>query len=235
MQFRALLLAAVACFTTAQAKVNWINHDQVHPFAQVEAANASEKAAIKFKPQLQISYGCHPYPAVQADGAVSDGLKWGGKPDGKYQGSGLGSQVYSARPGTRYERREQVSAIATCGWLYMVIWIDNPEAINPAILGVCVRTEGGNEQRVPPDAKFLDGSSLKLDYYKRTWHRKTGLQLTKDKGEFQDLVTWEQMTEEARITLTEADFDDHWQERNDLDVPFIDGEFTVNLEKAWVS
>ncbi|KAJ8552193.1 hypothetical protein ON010_g10354 [Phytophthora cinnamomi] len=95
MHFRALLIAAVGCLAAVQAKVNWINHDQVKPFAQLAPTNASEKAAIKFKPQLHISYGCHPYPAVQADGSVSDGLKWGGKADGKCKGSGWGSQVYS--------------------------------------------------------------------------------------------------------------------------------------------
>ncbi|EGZ08297.1 necrosis inducing-like protein NPP1 type [Phytophthora sojae] len=230
MQFRALFLAAVGCFAAVQAEVNWINHDQVHPFAQVEPVNASDKAAIKFKPKLQISYGCHPYPAVQADGAVSDGLKWGGKPDGKCKGSGLGSQVYSRSDW--YQGKWAI--IHRHLWLYLVLWIDNPEAANPAILGVWLRTAGGNEQRVPPDAKFIDGSSLKVEYYKSSWHGKTGIQLTENPGEFQDLVTWEQMTEEARIALTEANFDGHWQERKDLDVPFIDGEFTVNLEKAWI-
>ncbi|KAG6623732.1 necrosis inducing-like protein NPP1 type [Phytophthora cinnamomi] len=248
MHFRAVLLAAVGCLAAVQAKVNWINHDQVKPFAQLAPTNASEKAAIKFKPQLHISYGCHPYPAVQADGSVSDGLKWGGKADGKCKGSGWGSQVYSRSAWYEgkwaimyawyfpkgFEQRAEYSYSHRHLWLYLVLWIDNPEAENPAILGVWVRTAGGNERRTPPDAKFIDGSSLKLDYYKSSWHGKTGLQLTENAGEFQDLVTWEQMTEDARKALSEADFDGHWQERKDTDVPFIDSEFTGNLKKAWV-
>ncbi|KAG6623920.1 necrosis inducing-like protein NPP1 type [Phytophthora cinnamomi] len=226
MHFRAYLVAAVGCLAAVQAKVNWINHDQVKPFAQLAPTKVSEKAAIKFKPQLDISYGCHPYPAVQADGSVSDGLKWGGKADGKCKGSGWGSQVYSRS--AWYEGK----------WAIMYAWYFpkgfEKRVENPAILGVWVRTAGGNERRTPPDAKFIDGSSLKLDYYKSSWHGKTGLQLTENTGEFQDLITWEQMTEEARKALSEADFDGHWRERKDTDVPFIDSEFTENLKKAWV-
>lgn len=95
MNLRALLLAAVSCFATIQAEVTWINHDQVQPFAQPEPATDSETAAVKFKPFLEVSYGCEPYPAVSANGSVSASLKWTGKNDGDCEGSALGSQVYS--------------------------------------------------------------------------------------------------------------------------------------------
>ncbi|EGZ08289.1 necrosis inducing-like protein NPP1 type, partial [Phytophthora sojae] len=183
----AILLAAVACFATAQAEVNWINHDEVQPFPELEPVGASEKAAVKFKPQLQISYGFHTYPAVRRDGAVSNGLKWGGKPDGECKGSAWGSQVYTRSDWYQgkwaimyawyfpkaWQENDLISHRHL--WLYIVVWIDNPEAVNPAVLGVYVRTAGGSERRAPPDAKFFEGSSLKSEYYKSG---KTGLQRT---------------------------------------------------------
>ncbi|KAE8988113.1 hypothetical protein PR003_g21217 [Phytophthora rubi] len=54
----------------------------------------SEKAAVKFKPSLQIIDGCHPYPAVNTAGETNGELKGSGKDDGDCKGSGLGSQVY---------------------------------------------------------------------------------------------------------------------------------------------
>ncbi|KAL4100177.1 hypothetical protein PRIC1_007972 [Phytophthora ramorum] len=44
-------------------------------------------------------------------------------------------------------------------------------------------------------------------------------------GEFQDLIMWEQLTDEARAALSDTDFG--------ALVPFIDANFKANLEKAW--
>ncbi|KAG6970946.1 hypothetical protein JG688_00004644 [Phytophthora aleatoria] len=65
MKLRALLLLVTAL---AAVNADWIDHDQVQPFVQPEPVTISEKAAVKFKPQLHITNGCHPYPAVNAAG-----------------------------------------------------------------------------------------------------------------------------------------------------------------------
>ncbi|KAE9318489.1 hypothetical protein PR003_g18215 [Phytophthora rubi] len=75
MNLYALLLAAVASLVAVHAEVTYIDHDQVQPFPEPKPTTDSEKCAVKYKPQFLVSYGCHPYPAVQADGAVSAGLK----------------------------------------------------------------------------------------------------------------------------------------------------------------
>lgn len=93
MNFIALIVAAFASFAAAQAQV--INHNLVRPFPQPKPVTVSEKAAVRFKPQLKIDDGCHPYPAVQKDGSISGGLKWGGPQDGECTGSKFGSQVYA--------------------------------------------------------------------------------------------------------------------------------------------
>lgn len=71
MNFIALIVAAFASFAAAQAQV--INHNLVRPFPQPKPVTVSEKAAVRFKPQLKIDDGCHPYPAVQKDGSISGG------------------------------------------------------------------------------------------------------------------------------------------------------------------
>ncbi|KAK1930809.1 hypothetical protein P3T76_013766 [Phytophthora citrophthora] len=70
-----------------------INHDQVQPFAQPDPVTISEKAAIKFKPQLEAQYGCASFPAVNAAGGITGGLK-GTKGTSACSEVPLGSQVY---------------------------------------------------------------------------------------------------------------------------------------------
>lgn len=52
---------------------------------------------------------------------------------------------------------------------------------------------------------------------------------SKETGELQDLIMWEQLTEEAPAGLSKADFGAK------TEVPFIDANFEANLEKAFSS
>uniref|UniRef100_H3G7M7 Necrosis inducing-like protein NPP1 type n=1 Tax=Phytophthora ramorum TaxID=164328 RepID=H3G7M7_PHYRM len=193
-----------------------IDHDKVQPFAEPEPTTDSEKAAVKFKPQLLVTYGCYPYPAVQADGSVSAGLRGSGPADGECRGSSLGSQVYSrsdwyedkwaimytwylpkGRP-TKYQRRHF--------WETAVVWIDDPALANSTILGVSLNYGWRSKEETPVAPRFLDGSSVKLNSYRGYGFPKPRLQFTQIDGEFQDLITWEQLTEEARDALSTADF-----------------------------
>ncbi|KAK1930262.1 hypothetical protein P3T76_014222 [Phytophthora citrophthora] len=94
MKFIAVFIAAIASLSAVQAQTKVIPHDTVQPIPQQEPKTDAQKAAVKYQPQLHIEDGCHPYPAVQADGAISGGLKWSGPQDGECKGSPLGSQVY---------------------------------------------------------------------------------------------------------------------------------------------
>ncbi|KAG6956514.1 hypothetical protein JG688_00011396, partial [Phytophthora aleatoria] len=68
-------------------------HDQVQPFAQPDPATISEKAAVKFKPQLYIQFWMRSFPAVNAAGEITRGLKGTDETDGCMEAP-LGSQVY---------------------------------------------------------------------------------------------------------------------------------------------
>ncbi|ETP45343.1 hypothetical protein F442_08223 [Phytophthora nicotianae P10297] len=71
LQVLATLFAALVTCAIAT-----VDHDKVKPFPQPEPATISEKAAIKFKPQLYIPEGvCVSYPAVNDAGETTGGLK----------------------------------------------------------------------------------------------------------------------------------------------------------------
>ncbi|KAE9040343.1 hypothetical protein PR003_g5028 [Phytophthora rubi] len=249
MNFRSIIVATFASFAAAQAQI--INHNLVRPFPQPDPVTVSEKAAVKFKPQLKIDDGCHPYPAVQKDGSISGGLKWGGPQDGECTGSKLGSQVY-ARSGWVND----VWAIMYAwyfpkgrgavplplilrlfghrhNWEYAIVWIDNPDLENATILGTSMSTSVGHASQTPPESQYVDGSSVKVEYYYNHLIGNTALRLTEDAGEFQDLITWEQLSKLARYSLNHTDWDDTLFNAAGVKMPLKDGVFEELLEKAW--
>jgi hypothetical protein len=241
MDFRAVLVAIAASLAGAQAQV--IGHNQVRPFPQPDPETISQKAAVNFKPQLKIDDGCHPYPAVQKDGSMSGGLKWSGPQDGQCTGSKLGSQIYA-----RSTWVNDVWAIMYAwyfpkgrgavplplvlrpfghrhNWEYLVVWVDNPDIDNSTIVGVAMSASVGFSEETPPAASYLDGSSVKVEYYYNHLLGTTALQLTSDSGETQDLIQWDQLSELARHSLDHTDWG--------VKMPLKDGVFEEILDKAW--
>ncbi|KAE9032048.1 hypothetical protein PR003_g11300 [Phytophthora rubi] len=199
--------------------------------SRVSKSTVSEKAAVKFKPSLKIGV-CHPYPTVNAAGETSGGLKASGEIDGKCKGSGLGSQVYGRSawhknmwaimyawyfPKAAYYELYDAEGHRH-NWASAVVWLDNPALEKPKILAVSAATTNG-EYRIekggppscgrwscnPPFTDYFNDSSAMLEY--GTGSSAVTLTLTIARfGELQDLVMWEQLTEEARGALSEDDF-----------------------------
>ncbi|CAI5710480.1 unnamed protein product [Peronospora destructor] len=143
-----------------------IHHDKIKPFPQLDAVSIPEKAAVKFRPMLKISHGCHAYPMVNAEGETSGGLKTTGPSDGNCKGAQWGSQVYA-----RSTWYKGVWAIVYV-WYFpkdstshglghrhdfeqVVVWIDNPANVNPKILGVSLSSHGGFWKHAPPHSSTL--------------------------------------------------------------------------------
>ncbi|POM57825.1 LOW QUALITY PROTEIN: Hypothetical protein PHPALM_37618 [Phytophthora palmivora] len=141
-----ILFAALVC---AHAT---INHDDIQPFPQPEPVTISEKAALKFKPQLYTPRGaCVSFPAVNAAGEVTGGLKGSGG-NGACAHAPKGSQVYG-----RAGWYKDVWAIMYTwyfpksfswmlpngrhGWMSVVVWIDNPAVETPKIVGVSMSSK----------------------------------------------------------------------------------------------
>ncbi|ETM99690.1 hypothetical protein PPTG_18464 [Phytophthora nicotianae INRA-310] len=225
--------------------IRTINHDQVQPFSQPEPTTDSEKSAVKYKPQLHISYGCHPYAAVQADGSVSGGLNRSGWANGDRKGSDLGSQVYSRSDWYRgkwaivyawyYPKGPVFTETGPPGqrhfWSYIVVWTDSPKPNHSTIQGVTIPTEVGYEMQVPPKEDFIfEQATVKVESYLNSENQ--AVQLTDESGEIQDLITWEQLTDQARATLSEFDFNIKWA-YVDMVMPLKDDVFSTILEEAF--
>ncbi|KAI9985109.1 hypothetical protein PInf_004418 [Phytophthora infestans] len=243
MNLRAFVIATIATLVVVHAEVTYINHDEVKPFAQPKPTTDSEVAAVKYKPQLYVSYGCRPYPAVQADGSVSAGLKGGGPMDGECEGSPLGSQVYSRSTwyedkwaimyawylpkgrNTKYQRRHF--------WEAAVVWIDDPALANSTILGVSLNYGRRHKSKAPLERRYLEGSNVKLESYKGYGRPRPRLRFTQLKGETQHLITWEQLTKEARDALSNAKFNTGLFKRTKREMPLKDGVFEKRLKDAY--
>ncbi|KAF1320263.1 Necrosis-inducing protein, partial [Globisporangium splendens] len=230
-----LLVSALTAVAAVQAGT--IDHDQVVPFAEPTPSSISEKAAIKFKPQIHISNGCHPYPAVDAAGNTSGGLKPSGSQSAGCKGSGWGTQVYGRS--TWYNGKWAImyswyfpkdSPVTGLGhrhdWEHVVVWIDNPAIDNPTILAVTPSAHSGYEKYAPPKSDTVDGTSAKVDYSSSYIVINHALDSTTTAGEKQPLIMWEQMTEAARTALENTDF-------GDANVPMKDGNFLNKLANAY--
>uniref|UniRef100_H3G806 Necrosis inducing-like protein NPP1 type n=1 Tax=Phytophthora ramorum TaxID=164328 RepID=H3G806_PHYRM len=213
-----------------------ISHKDVKPFPQPEPITISEKAGVKFKPQIQIRTGCVPYPAVNELGETSGGLQTSGSPRGGCRGSGHGSQVYG-----RSTWYNQVWAIMYSwyfpkdspasgmghrhDWEHVVVFIDNPDLPEPKILGCSVSSHDGYKKYNPCPPWVIDGTSVKVRY-KHSWPLNHDLDTTGDGGTFQDLIMWNQMTDNARRALNETKF-------GKANTPMNDWNFHSKVEKSW--
>ncbi|OWY95736.1 Necrosis and ethylene-inducing protein 5 [Phytophthora megakarya] len=212
MNITTLLASTVLSVLAFQATSVEISHDQVVPFAQPEPVTISEKAAIKFKPQLHISNGCHSYPAVNEIGDTGGGLKTTGAPSSKCKGSGHGSQVYG-RSGwhrdrwaimyTWYFPKDMASTKLghRHDWEHAIIWIDNPDVPEPKIIAVAVSSHDGYSSKTEIPADMIKGTSILINY-ESNWPVNHELRFTTKGGDYQPLIMWEQLSVAARDSLS---------------------------------
>ncbi|KAE8977941.1 hypothetical protein PR002_g24864 [Phytophthora rubi] len=172
MNLRGFLTILAASFIAVDA--GKIDHDKVEPFPQPEPVTISEKAAVKFKPQLNIVSGCVSFPAVNAAGETSGGLK-GNSGNSACDSAPLGSQVYGramwyndvwAIMYAWYFPKGFFIGVASrrFDWASAVVWIDNPDFATPKILGLSTSTIDDDYQtkNPAPDFAILDGTSTLL-------------------------------------------------------------------------
>ncbi|TDH69677.1 hypothetical protein CCR75_008725 [Bremia lactucae] len=206
--FKAIALGSLA-FVSAQE----INIDEIEPLPGLEPNSTMNKIILQFQPQLHVSSGCQPYPAVDSTGHTSSGLGlW--KMGTKCNGSPLGSQVYA-----RTDKFNGYTAIMYAwyfprdyvvrptghrhGWEHAIVWLGG-YGHDPKLLSVSVKSMIGYRQYSPPDKKFMDGSSIKLKY---TWVGLSHhyLTATKKKGERQELALWDDLTDTVKGALQDKD------------------------------
>ncbi|EGZ12027.1 necrosis inducing-like protein NPP1 type [Phytophthora sojae] len=236
MNVRGFLVILAAAFIAVDA--GKIDHDKVEPFPQPDPVTISEKAAVKFKPQLLIEDGCVSFPAVNAAGETSGGLK-GNSGNSACDSAPLGSQVYGRAMWYKdvwaimyawYFPKGFFVGVASrrFDWSSAVVWIDNPDFAAPKILGISTSTSDDDyETKTPaPDYAILDGTTTLLF---RSTSREAGqpkLYYSSRTGDSQPLIMWEQLPEAARLALNTTDFGLAY-------VPINDDTFEKKLKKAW--
>uniref|UniRef100_A0AAV1V1J8 Uncharacterized protein n=1 Tax=Peronospora matthiolae TaxID=2874970 RepID=A0AAV1V1J8_9STRA len=216
----------------------WVGHDTLQPFPQPKPVTRLDVVAIKLKPKLFIVHGCHPYPAVNATGHTSNGLKTSGYADGHCKGSGHGSQVYGRA--TRFRSKWAImyawyfpkdapdeESGQRHDWEHAIVWINNPKVKRPEIQAVSVSCgkKFGYLKKVAPGPEVFDGTRLKMSYGADHKHDHR-LGLTAEKGEDQDLIMWEQLTDEARCAFDTI----LW---TNVMMPLNDAWYKHELKRAW--
>ncbi|EGZ19716.1 hypothetical protein PHYSODRAFT_327911 [Phytophthora sojae] len=186
-----------------------IDHNIVQPLAQPEPATVSEEEPRRLRSSSSPDCGCLSFPAVNAAGETSEGLKgnWGSE---GCESAPLGSRVYG-----RATWHNDVWAIMYAwyfpkglwdgdtywsdDWGSTVVWIDNPAELS-------VSFANGT---TPTLSRVLPGPT------------RTRLQLNDEApfGDFQDLITWTQLTDAAREALNNP------ENFGRADVPISDANF----------
>ncbi|ETN09907.1 hypothetical protein PPTG_11479 [Phytophthora nicotianae INRA-310] len=225
MKLRALTSTLFATLVLWTACTNaTIDHDKVLPFPQPEPVTISEKAAITFQPQLYIPEGvCVSYPAVNAAGETIGGLK-GSNGNDACMYAPLGSQVYGR-----------------ARW-FKDLWA-NPDLEMPKIVGVSMsesdtkynkrlklfasdfagfQTMGRRRYRT-----YIYGSNTSLRFQYGTTLGHSYLTFSRWDGDYQGLIMWEQLTDEARAALNDGN------NFEKAEVPFSDEHYEDHLDEAW--
>ncbi|OWZ10502.1 Necrosis inducing protein NPP1 [Phytophthora megakarya] len=110
-------------------------------------------------------------------------------------------------------------------WEHAIVFIDNPDVPNPKILGCSVSSHSGYAKYNPCPSYAVDGTSIKVRYMHK-WPINHDLDITGDAGKFQDLIMWDQMTEDARRALNSVSF-------GSANTPMNNWNFERKIEKAW--
>ncbi|RQM10350.1 hypothetical protein DD237_007315 [Peronospora effusa] len=216
-----------------------IPFDEVAPFAtDTNTTSMINILALKFQPQLYISSGCFPYPAVDAKGRTSAGLLIFKVAIGCH-GSPLGSQVYGRAAElngylgimfTWYFPRDFPIPTLYMGhhhaWEHVFVWLSS-RSEDAKLLSVTVPSVGFFYSSYSlPKEKQMDGNHVKLKY--TSWLLQTPhyLKPTRKAGTYQDLIMWDNMTDAAREALEQTNFFFH-------KAPISTSKFERYLQQAY--
>ncbi|CAI6340466.1 unnamed protein product [Periconia digitata] len=239
MHFSTLFTFGLATYIAAASPTNLqrrkkIGHDEVVGFQEKVPSSVEGYLMMKYKPYLKVYNGCVPFPAVNAAGDYSGGVK----PTGHSSGgcSGNKGQVY-ARSGSGkdgawgimyswYFPKDSPSSGAghRHDWEEIVVWLES-KSTSAKVRGVAFSGHGDYEKHKDPPFK---GSRPQVGYNSQ-WPINHTLMETSEVGGEQPLVAWDSMTEAARYALSNEDF-------GAASVKFIDrdGTFKKKLEESFI-
>ncbi|GME65692.1 putative necrosis- and ethylene-inducing protein 1 precursor protein [Neofusicoccum parvum] len=232
------LLATASCIAGAPLEARGVvNHDSLNPWAESVRGGGEGAGIRKFEPLLHIAHGCQPYTAVNANGDTSGGLQDTGSSTGGCRDTGKGQTYVRAawhkgRYGIMYAwyfPKDMPNSGVSAGahrhdWENVVVWLNNPAVANPTVIGAAASGHG-SYKKVSGLPQNQNGRPL-VEYFTNfpTNHE---LQFKSTVGRDYPMLDWDTMTPAARTALQNTNF-------GSANVPFKDGSFTSNLDKAWI-
>ncbi|CZR62597.1 probable NPP1 domain protein [Phialocephala subalpina] len=210
-----------------------IAHDAVVGFAETVPDDTLGVAYEAYQPFLKVVNGCVPFPAVDAEGNTSGGLKPTGDSSGGCSSST--GQIYSR--GEAYgdyfaimyswymPKDEPSTGIGhRHDWEGVVVWLTSETSTDASnIVAVCPSAHGGWDC----DTSFSLSGTGPLIKYESIWPVDHSCGLTTTVGGQQPLIAWESLPAVAQSALETTDF-------GSAIVPFIDAHFATNLGNcAW--
>ena len=213
---------------------NLIPHNAVEPIKTNVDPNS---IFMKFRPHLKVDWGCVPFPAVNPNGDVSHGLRFGGTPWGHCSKSvgqvyaRQGHYVHSVNNETIHHHglmyawffpKEGRVLGHRYGWQSIVLWLDNKVEQNPLFLAYSSLDEYKFDKKYAHRGRH----PVLAKEYDKLW-----TDVNTDGG-VQPLASWDHLSDQAKHSLNGFKWGkDGFSKR----CPFNDNNFQEYLELAWSS
>ncbi|KAK2740061.1 npp1 domain-containing protein [Colletotrichum kahawae] len=213
-----------------------VNHDEVAAFKQDSSPGIDGRLELMFNPQLVVTGGCDPYPAVDANGGLGQGLRpTGGGRSGC--GNGGSGQVY-ARRGSSHDRDAIIYSFyfpkVKDGhrhyWASIVVWIyqgscdiEKPSSYRP--VGVSYTTDHETWGFSGSDLTSKDSpTSFVFQFHDKTMSPFRDADIAA--ASRRTLISWMSLPEKARQALTDVKYEK-------TKVPFTDANLQASLDTAY--
>ncbi|XWW94508.1 hypothetical protein V2A60_002451 [Cordyceps javanica] len=215
-------IAAIAIVASGAALKARLAHDKVVEFPETLPEGLRGELYKRYQPFLEVHDGCIPFPAVDKDGNVNDGLDKGdGGPSnecdfGKGQVYARGA-VKDGKFGLMYSWYfpKDVTSPGVGhrhDWENIVLWFDGERA-DAAYLGVAISAHGGYKKYKAGDKAVSWEGDRPLIAYENEIVTHHHLGVTGKKGGDQPILGYEKIPDVAWKALDEYNF-------GDADLPF---------------
>nr|WP_315857392.1 NPP1 family protein [Rhizobium leguminosarum] len=228
-----LTTVIILCELSKAAAAYVLDHDKVQGFPE----SSADSLLKTFQPFLKVFTGCVPFPAVDAAGNVSGGLKPSGAMDGhcsKSTGQVYGrAQMFRGQCANMYAwyfPKEQpidgpVNGGHRHGWQNIIVWTEACDS-HSEVLAVSYSNHGHYKRYTSPHKQYtsphMEGTHPLVAY--NSSFLNGSLSRTRAPGGMQPAISWFDLTSEARRTLETYDFGQ--------EVPFNDHNYFYNLSEA---
>lgn len=190
-------------------------HDQVRTIPESLPNDAVGRAMKRFQPYINTEGGgCVPFPAVDSEGDYGAGLAIGGSQSGScgssegqaYVRGGWFNGKYALYYSWYYPKDQTQIGIGghRHDWEGAVVWIDDPAAANPKILGAAASAHGDFNTLSPVPSSNIHSTEGRV--LLRYWcdvpvFGTHSIGFTSKIGRLQPLVAWDSLSANAKLAL----------------------------------